>query len=130
MFELMKVELTKLRKRRMTWILLGVMVAFYCLVFFGFFAVAQNPPHQMPAEAIDAFKSNFTLPSAANMIFLTAHNVGTLLLIILVASAVGNEYGWGTIRQVLIRKGIRWTHLKTTVPVLSPTTGRMAYSSN
>ena len=111
MFEMIKVELTKLRKRKMTWILLVVMVAFYCLSYFGFYAVVQNPPARMDAEAVAAFQSNLTFPKAANMIFSTAQGIGSLLLIILVASAVGNEYGWGTVRQVLTRKGVRYQYV-------------------
>ena len=111
MLDMIKVELTKLRKRRMTWILLGVMVAFYLLSFFGMYAVVQNPPNRMDPEATASLQSFLTLPKAANMIFSTAQSIGALLLVILVASAVGNEYGWGTIRQVLTRKGVRYQYI-------------------
>jgi len=106
-FDMIKVEITKLRKRKMTWILLAVMVAYYCLAFFGFYAVVQNLPHEMNPERAAALRGALTLPSATNIIFSTALGVGSLLFIILVASAVGSEYGWSTIRQVLTRKGIR-----------------------
>jgi ABC-2 type transport system permease protein len=113
MFEMIKAELFKLRKRRMTWILLVILIAFYCLTFFTLNAIASNPPHQMPQPIIDSMKDLVRFPGAFNMIFSTAQNIGALLLIILVASAIGNEYGWGSMRQLLTKKGIRYQYLIT-----------------
>ena len=48
MLNMIKVELTKLRKRRMTWILLVVMVAFYCLSFFGMYVENAIFGHELP----------------------------------------------------------------------------------
>ena len=108
MIEMIRAELFKLRKRRMTWILLIVLAAFFCLMFFATYGITASSPDRMPGEAIDAIRASLQFPDAFNMIFSTAGTIGTLLLMILVASSIGNEYSWGTVRQVLTRRGIRY----------------------
>lgn len=108
MIEMIRAELFKLRKRRMTWILLVVLAAFFCLMFFATYGITSSPPARMPEAAVDAIRTSLQFPDAFNMIFSTAGTILTLLLIILVASSIGNEYGWGTVRQILSRKGIRY----------------------
>jgi len=111
MFEMIKVELTKLRKRRMTWILLGIMVALYIFMFLITYAIANNPPQHMDAETVEGLRDGVILPYSLNTVYSMALGVGSLLLIILVGAAVGNEFGWGTIRQVLTRKGVRYQYI-------------------
>lgn len=107
MIKMIQAELYKLYKRRMTWILVLVMAAFFCLIFFATYGITSNPPERMPETAISTIKTSLQFPEAFNMIFSTSGSILTLLLIILVASSIGNEYGWGTVRQILARKGIR-----------------------
>ena len=111
MARLIRVELFKLRKRMMTWILLAVLVAFFCMIFLGMYAAAGSAPHDMPGEGLEALKALLQFPDAFNTIFSTAQSIGGILLIILAASAVGSEYGWGTVRQMLSRRGIRSHYL-------------------
>jgi ABC-type transport system involved in multi-copper enzyme maturation permease subunit len=108
MIDMIKGELFKLRKRNMTWILLIIMAAFFCLMFFATYGIISNPPEQMLGAPIDAIKASLQFPGAFDLIFSTAGTIGTLLIIILAASSIGNEYGWGSIRQVMTRKGIRY----------------------
>ena len=108
MLKMIKAELFKLRKRRMTWVMLAVLAAFFCLMFFATYGIVSSPSGVMPGTAIETIKSSLQFPDAFNMIFYTAGTIGTLLLIILVASSIGSEYGWGSIRQVLTRRGIRY----------------------
>jgi hypothetical protein len=90
MIEMIGAELFKLRKRGMTWILLAILLAlFSALIFF----TTYEPDYQFT----DVFA----------MIISTAANMEILLLIILVGSSVGNEYGWGSVRQVMIKRGVR-----------------------
>ena len=107
MIDMIKAELFKLRRRSMTWILLIILAAFFCLMFFATYGIIYNPPDGMHG-VVDQIKASLQFPGAFNMIFSTAGSIGTLLLIILVASSIGNEYGWGSIRQVLTRRGIRY----------------------
>jgi len=111
MFEMIKVELTKLRKRRMTWILLGIMVALYIFMFLITYAIANNPPEHMPPDTAEGLRDGVILPYSLNIVYSMALGVGSLLLIILVGAAVGNEFGWGTIRQMLTRKGVRYQYV-------------------
>jgi len=108
MIKMIRAELFKLRKRRMTWILLIIMAAFFCLMFFATYGITSSPPSRMPDAAVDTIRASLQFPDAFNMIFSTAGTILTLLLIILVASSIGNEYGWGTVRQILARRGIRY----------------------
>lgn len=108
MIDMVRAELFKLRKRKMTWILLIILVAFFCLIFFATYGITSGPSDIMPGASVDGIRTSLQFPDAFNMIFSTAGSIGTLLLIILVASSIGSEYSWGSIRQVLARKGIRY----------------------
>jgi ABC-2 type transport system permease protein len=108
MIKMILAELFKLRKRRMTWILLIIMAAFFCLMFFATYGITTSPPSRMPEAAVDTIRTSLQFPDAFNLIFSTAGTILTLLLIILVASSIGSEYGWGTVRQILTRRGIRY----------------------
>ncbi|MDD4873860.1 MAG: ABC transporter permease subunit [Dehalococcoidales bacterium] len=48
-------------------------------------------------------KARFSLPNSMSNIFTSLAGLGPILIIILVASAVGSEYRWGTVRQMLIK---------------------------
>ena len=105
------IELFKLRKRKMTWIMIVVLAAFFCLVFFAVYGITESPPARMPDQALDPMRNLITFPDAFKMIFANAQNIGAILLVIIVASSVGNEYGWGTVRQMLTRRGIRYQYV-------------------
>ena len=111
MIDQIRTELFKLRKRKMTWIMIIVLAAFFCLIFFSVYGITANPPERMPQEGLETMRNLITFPDAFKMIFSTAQSIGAILLTIIVASSVGNEYGWGTIRQTLIRKGIRYQYV-------------------
>ena len=111
MIDQIRAELFKLRKRKMTWIMIIVLAAFFCLIFFAIYGITSNPPARMPHEGLETMRNLITFPDAFTMIFSMAQNIGAILLTIIVASSVGNEYGWGTIRQTLIRKGIRYQYV-------------------
>jgi ABC-2 type transport system permease protein len=110
MIEMIRAELFKLRKRRMTWILLGILAAFFCLIFFAVYGITSSTTGGMPGTAMDMgeIRALLQFPGAFDMIFSTAGTIGALLMIILVASSIGSEYGWGSVRQVLTRRGIRY----------------------
>ena len=111
MIDQIRAELFKLRKRKMTWIMIIVLAAFLCLIFFAVYGITSSPPERMPHEGLETMRNLITFPDAFTMIFSMAQNIGAILLTIIVASSVGNEYGWGTIRQTLIRKGIRYQYV-------------------
>ena len=111
MIDQIRVELFKLRKRKMTWIIILVLAAFLSLIFFAVYGITANPPDRMPPDGVETMRNMITFPDAFQTIFSTAQNIGAILLTIIVASSVGNEYGWGTIRQTLIRRGIRYQYV-------------------
>ena len=111
MIDQIRAELFKLRKRKMTWIMIIVLAAFLCLIFFAIYGITASPPERMPHEGLETMRNLITFPDAFTMIFSMAQNIGAILLTIIVASSVGNEYGWGTIRQTLIRRGIRYQYV-------------------
>ncbi len=56
----------------------------------------------------DRYRGGFILPSSLASGLGTANTVGVLLIMILASSAMGIEYGWGTLRTVLTRGTGRW----------------------
>ena len=108
MFDMFAAELFKLRKRSMTWILLIILVAYFCLIFLATYGITVNPPESMPQWVAEKIRSSLLFPDAFDLIFSTASTIGALLMIILVASSIGSEYSWGSIRQVLAKRGIRY----------------------
>lgn len=104
---LIKSELTKVRKRRMAWILLLVLVGFFAIQFFLNYAMGvQNAEY--PNEALISL---LQFPDAFKLIFSTAQGIGGLLLAVLVAFMMGNEYHWGTLRQTMAYVGDRPQYL-------------------
>ena len=54
----------------------------------------------------------FVLPDSISNGLAVAQTVGVILIMILAGSAMGGEYGWGTLRTALIRGIGRWQFLK------------------
>ena len=103
MGQLLGVELFKIRKRMMTWILLAVLVVFVILfLVFSYLAVTSSlsSVHQPLKDALQ-------FPKAFTMVLSMTQSIGIILLIILAASLIGSEYGWGTVNQVIGREGKR-----------------------
>jgi ABC-type transport system involved in multi-copper enzyme maturation permease subunit len=66
---------------------------------------STNSEHQLKMKAIQAVyaKRTFGLPTSMESAFGSIAGLGPLLIIILAASAIGSEYRWGTLRQMLIK---------------------------
>jgi len=97
---LMAVELFKLRKRMMTWILAVLMVGLVILLYSVFWSVSGH---------VTTFgeSAEFTGEDLRRALFLQASvpfslqvvvSFGTIFAMILAAGAVGSEYSWGTVR--------------------------------
>ena len=55
-------------------------------------------------QAVDEFRKGFTLPDSITRSNRgTSRPLGPLLIMVLAASVMGSEYGWGTLRNVLTR---------------------------
>ena len=74
-------------------------------------------------QAAEEFRKNFTLPnsitaSVAGFSSLGPIAIGPLLIMILAASLIASEYGWGTLRTVLSGGISRWRFLSAKVLLL------------
>jgi len=95
-------ELFKLRKRLMTRVLFFVLVGIIILLYLLLLAVSKVAiPARGPAE-IGEIQNLLGLPVAIPFALSILSSFGSVLAIILMASFVGNEYSWRTIRTVLI----------------------------
>jgi ABC-2 type transport system permease protein len=97
---LMAVELFKLRKRMMTWILATLMVGLVILLYSVFWSVSGHvttfgETAQFTGE--DLRRALFLQTSVPFSLQVVA-SFGTIFAMILAAGAVGSEYSWGTVR--------------------------------
>lgn len=97
MNKLIKAEIFKLKKRNMTWVLMYVLIAAIFLIMLLLQAVLKTDS----SAAVIAGKVSLLkemLPIALSLVSL----LGTILAVILIASSVGSEYSWQTIRPYLM----------------------------
>ena len=59
----------------------------------------------------DSTRQSFVLPNSLSNGLAVAHSIGAVLIMILAASVLGTEYGWGTLRAALARGVNRWQFL-------------------
>ena len=69
-------------------------------------------------QAVDEFRKGFTLPDSITGAIGGFSAVGPLLIMVLAASVMGSEYGWGTLRNVLTRGTGRWQLLSAKLLLL------------
>ena len=100
-------EFLKLRKRQMTWVLLGILVAIIVIVNLLLLAVSKvKTPAGGPGTGNIA--TLLGLQSAIPFAFSIMASIGSLLAIILTACSIGSEYGWKTIRPALVSSESRF----------------------
>jgi ABC-2 type transport system permease protein len=102
-------ELFKLRKRLMTRVLLGVLVGVIVLVNLLLLAISNVT---IPgADEHNNLQNLLGLPAAIPFAFMMISSFGTVLVVIMAASSIGNEYNWRTIRTALISSESRFKFL-------------------
>ena len=125
---LTRLEWYKLRHRRMPWILLGfavllVQIAFwasYALFRSGEMAVGEGGASgNVTVSTTDQFLEMFAFPTSLTNGLIVAHAFGGILLMILAASLIGTEYGWGTLRTALTKGTGRWPLLTAKLLLLA-----------
>jgi ABC-type transport system involved in multi-copper enzyme maturation permease subunit len=107
---MIKAELIKLRKRQMTQVLLGILVAIIAIVNLLLLAISKvrtNAAGQAPIRITNLLGLPVAIPFALSLLA----SFGVLLAIILTASSVGNEYNWKTVRTALISSQSRFKFL-------------------
>ena len=105
-------ELLKVRKRWMPYILLLVMVAGAAIVIwlagYGSWLDERNDAEfRFGGEALRTFALPWSIPALLD----SGQFWGAILVGILTASVVATEYGWGTVRQAVIRGQTRSQYL-------------------
>ncbi len=107
MTRLIGTELFKLRNRSMTWVLLYVLIGIICVFYLLLFAVSKIDlsslgPHPPGAFSGVRIQNLLGLPIAIPFALSILSSLGSVLAVILMASSIGNEYNWRTIRIALI----------------------------
>jgi ABC-type transport system involved in multi-copper enzyme maturation permease subunit len=97
MTTLVRMELLKLMKRPMTWVLIVLLLGG---IGFGDLVVLLNLGSVTP-EVRESILANLTLPDTLRRATQFIYIFGSIMLAILAASAIGSEYGWGTLRPLL-----------------------------
>jgi ABC-2 type transport system permease protein len=106
-----RTELFKLRKRGLTWILLYVLIGILVLVNLIIFAITRiQLPSSAPHDLADIAALLLLRSSIPFSLFILS-TFGAVLAVILMGSAVGNEYNWRTIRLALISTESRFKFL-------------------
>jgi ABC-2 type transport system permease protein len=105
--KLIAAELYKLRKRLMTRVLLYVMIGVLIVFYFILLAVSNAIPSGSYTRLGD-LSNLLGLPSAIPFALSMLAGFGTLLAVILVASSIGHEYNWRTIRTMVVSSESRF----------------------
>jgi ABC-2 type transport system permease protein len=95
-------ELFKLRKRLMTRVLLFVLVGITIILYLLLLAVSKIAIPAHGSAEMGEIQNLLGLPMAIPFALSILSSLGSVLAVILMASSVGNEYNWRTIRTVLI----------------------------
>jgi ABC-2 type transport system permease protein len=108
---LLRSEIYRLRRRWMPWVLLAFIIAigvgFYVLIYVSAQAQIQAertgaiPSQPGQAEAMREALRELRPDRIHNFGVSIVSGIGSVLLIILAASHVGTEFGWGTLRTIL-----------------------------
>ena len=102
MTRLIGAELFKLRKRAMTRVLLLVLIGVMVLLYLLLLAVSKVAIPDRGPGGIGDIENVLGLPLALPFALSILASFGSALAVILIASLVGNEYNWRTIRTILI----------------------------
>ena len=107
MIRLISAELFKLRKRSMTRVLLFVLIGIMVILHLVLLAISKANLPNVGAH-LGNISNVLGLPSALPFAMYILSSFGGVLAIILVASAMGNEYNWRTIRTAVVSSESRF----------------------
>ncbi|MDO9333235.1 MAG: ABC transporter permease subunit [Dehalococcoidales bacterium] len=102
MIRLIGAELFKLRKRLMTRVLLYVLIGILIILYLLLLAVSKVAIPAHGPQALGEIQNLLGLPMAIPFALSILSSFGSVMAVILLASSMGNEYNWRTIRTVLI----------------------------
>ena len=93
--------------RVLLFVLVGIMIVLYLLLF----AISRITMPVHGSEEIGTIQNLLGLPLALPFALSILSSLGTILAVILIASSVGTEYSWRTIRTILICSESRFKYL-------------------
>ena len=108
---LVAVELLKVRKRWLPYVLLAVMLLGAAIQIWLAGYSAWRQARSQAGEDIASALRSFVLPYSLPALLDSGQYWGSLLIGILTASAVATEYSWGTVRQAILRGQSRSDYL-------------------
>jgi ABC-2 type transport system permease protein len=100
--KIIRAELLKLRKRSLTWILLYVLIGIMILLHLLLYLVSKISLPGPAGTRVGNLETLLGLPMSIPFALTILSSFGAVLAVILVASSIGNEYNWRTIRLALI----------------------------
>ncbi len=119
---LVDVEIFKLRKRTLTWILLAVLIALIVLVYVLLWAVTETLASSATGGTstlgdiqitnLENIRETIYLRQAVPFGLEMTRAIGLFLAVILAAACVGSEYDWSTIRPYLTATRTRAEYLQ------------------
>lgn len=122
-------EWYKLRHRWMPWILLALTVVLVQVSFWVTYALFRGGNEVTVGEGggssdvtvstSDQFLEMFAFPTSLANGLIVGRGFGGLLVMILAASLIGSEYGWGALRTVLTKGTGRWPLLASKLVLLA-----------
>ena len=121
-------EWFKLRHRRLPWILLGITALLVQVNFWVSYALFRGGNVAMgdgsesgtvTVSTSDQFVEMFAFPTSLANGFIVGRGFGGILVMILAASLIGSEYGWGALRTVLTKGTGRWPLLASKLTLLA-----------
>jgi ABC-type transport system involved in multi-copper enzyme maturation permease subunit len=109
MRDLVAMESLKLRKRLMTQIVFGLITVGTIFFMSIGYLTSRSAEYASPIERQEQL-DGFLLPEVFANLSSVIGGLGSILLVMLAASMIGSEYGWGTVR-VLVSSGVSRTRL-------------------
>ena len=97
-----RAELLKLRKRSLTWILLGILIGFMALIHLLLYLISKIALPGRAGTDMGNLQRLLGLQMSVPFALSVLSSFGAVLAVILAASSIGNEYNWRTIRIALI----------------------------
>ena len=113
---LLNIELTKLLRRPMTWILSVILIGFTAFIYVSL-AIALLAPESANFDKV-SLEKEILLPDGVYFGASLAGSFVSILIIILAAGSIGSEFSWGTVRTNLLMGATRMRFLTAKVVAL------------
>jgi hypothetical protein len=104
---MLNVELFKLLRRPMTWILGAVIAIIIMFIYLSFLLVLETGSSEMDPQDIEDFEEFIALPSTTTFGYDLSFQMAAIMSTILVASALTTEFGWRTVITMVAWTGDR-----------------------